>query len=99
MLLFFFIFLLSSILIIFFIKEQDVTFLRSFSLISSGLIFVYSVSLLLLFDCNDYYFQFLIRYFFNFEAFNICFTFGLDGISLFFCINNIFNFFMCIICV
>jgi proton-translocating NADH-quinone oxidoreductase chain M len=97
MLLFFFIFLLSSILIIFFIKEQDVTFLRSFSLISSGLIFVYSVSLLLLFDCNDYYFQFLIRYFFNFEAFNICFTFGLDGISLFFFLLTTFLIFLCVL--
>lgn len=97
MLLFFFYFLLISILILFFIKDQDLQSLRYFSLIASGVVFIYAVYLFLLFDCNNYYFQFVIRYLFTFEAFNICFTFGLDGISLFFFTLTTFLIFLCVL--
>jgi proton-translocating NADH-quinone oxidoreductase chain M len=97
MLSFFFLLLLFGLFLLFFIKDNELEKLRYFSLLITGVIFVYSINLLLLFDCTTYYFQYLTRYSFNFEILNIYFTFGLDGLSLFFFILTTFLIFLCVL--
>ena len=60
MLSFIFFLLILSIVVLFFLN--DVRYLRFYSLLFSSIIFIYSVKLLLLFDCSNYYFQNIIRY-------------------------------------
>ena len=95
MLSFLYIFLIFSILVIFFFN--DVKYLRFFSLLFSSIIFIYSVKLLLVFDCSNYYFQNIIRYSLSFESMNLQLSFGLDGISLFFFILSSFLIFLCVL--
>jgi len=97
MLSFFFLLLLFGLFLLFFIKDNELEKLRYFSLLITGVIFVYSINLLLLFDCTIYYFQYLTLYSFNFEILNIYFTFGLDGLSLFFFILTTFLIFLCVL--
>jgi len=63
---------------------NDLKYLRFFSLLIASSVFLYSIKLLLLFDCGFYYFQYIARFSFAFESFNLQLAFGLDGISLFF---------------
>ena len=95
MLSFIFFFLLLSIIILFFLN--DTKYLRLCSLLFSSLTFIYSVRLLLLFDCSNYYFQNIVRYSLNFESMNLQLSFGLDGISLFFFILSSFLIFLCVL--
>ena len=95
MLSFIFFFLVLSIIVLFFLN--DAKYLRFYSLLFSSIIFIYSVKLLLLFDCSNYYFQNIIRYSLNFEFMNLQLSFGLDGISLFFFILSSFLIFLCVL--
>jgi len=95
MLSFLYIFIIFSIVVIFFCNDHK--YLRFFSLSFSSIIFIYSVKLLLAFDCSNYYFQNLIRYSLNFEFMNLQLSFGLDGISLFFFILSSFLIFLCVL--
>ena len=95
MLSFLYLFIIFSLVVIFFFN--DIKYLRFFSLLFSSIIFIYSIKLLLVFDCNNYYFQNIIRYSLNFEFMNLQLSFGLDGISLFFFILSSFLIFLCIL--
>ena len=95
MLSFIFFFLVLSIIILFFLN--DTKYLRFYSLFFSSIIFIYSVKLLLVFDCSNYYFQNIVRYSLNFELMNLQLSFGLDGISLFFFILSSFLIFLCVL--
>jgi proton-translocating NADH-quinone oxidoreductase chain M len=95
MLSFIFFFLILSITVLFFLN--DAKYLRFCSLLFSSITFIYSVKLLLLFDCSNYYFQNIIRYSLNFESLNLQLSFGLDGISLFFFILSSFLIFLCVL--
>ena len=95
MLSFLYLFIIFSIVVIFFFN--DIKYLRFFSLLFSSIIFIYSIKLLLVFDCNNYYFQNIIRYSLNFEFMNLQLSFGLDGISLFFFILSSFLIFLCVL--
>ena len=95
MLSFLYIFIIFSILVILFLN--DVKHLRFFSLLFSSIVFIYSVKLLLVFDCSNYYFQNIIRYSLSFESMNLQLSFGLDGISLFFFILSSFLIFLCVL--
>lgn len=95
MLSFIFFFLILSIIVLIFLN--DTKYLRFYSLLFSSIIFIYSVKLLLVFDCSNYYFQNIIRYSLNFELMNLQLSFGLDGISLFFFILSSFLIFLCVL--
>jgi proton-translocating NADH-quinone oxidoreductase chain M len=97
MLSFLFFILFSGLIILLFIKDESINQLRFISLLFSGTAFVYSVKLLLSFDCSNFYFQNIVRYSFNFELLNIQLAFGLDGISLFFFILSSFLIFLCVL--
>jgi proton-translocating NADH-quinone oxidoreductase chain M len=79
------------------LKDTETKLLKSFSLFLSGTVFLYSIKLLCNFNLNNYYFQDIVRYSFNFELFNLQLVFGLDGISLFFFILSAFLIFLCIL--
>lgn len=89
--------LLISLLILFFIPSTNIQFIRIFSLISSALVLVLSCALLLQFDCNSYYFQNVVTYSLGSELINLSFSFGLDGISIFFFILTSLLIFLCIL--
>ena len=76
--------LLLSIFICFFIPNKNIDILRIITLISSAIVFLLSSSLLVTFNCNNYYFQEIVVYKFGFNYLNLYFSLGLDGISLFF---------------
>ena len=70
--------------------------LQAQSLFFSGIVFIYSLKLLFLFDYQFYYFQYIIRHSLNFEYYNLHLSFGLDGLSLFFFILSSFLIFISI---
>jgi len=76
--------LLISLFILFFTDEKSLQFLQFFSLGSSGIVLVLSSFLLMQFDSNFYYFQNLVTYDIGFSLFNLSYSFGIDGVSIFF---------------
>jgi len=76
--------LLFSIFCIFFLKNTNINLIRIFSLFGSGVALILSCMLMVEFDPNSYHFQSIATYKVSSDFLNIFFTFGLDGISLFF---------------
>jgi proton-translocating NADH-quinone oxidoreductase chain M len=89
--------LLISLLILFFIPSTNIQFIRIYSLFSSALVLILSCGLLLQFDCNSYYFQNVVTYSLGSGLLNLSFSFGLDGISIFFFILTSLLIFLCIL--
>ena len=71
--------------------------IKNISLLSSAIVLFSSLLLLLEFDCNNYYFSNVVTYSFDSLLMNFSFSFGLDGISLFFFILTSFLIFLCIL--
>jgi proton-translocating NADH-quinone oxidoreductase chain M len=71
--------------------------MKIFSLVSSGIVLFLSCCLLAEFDCNSYYFSNVVTYSVGSELMNFKFSFGLDGISLFFFILTSLLIFLCIL--
>ena len=86
-----------SLLILFFIPNRDITNVRIISLFTSGLVLILSCMLLIQFDCNSYYFQNVVNYNIGSPLINLCFSFGIDGISIFFFVLTSFLIFLCIL--
>ena len=89
--------LLLSIFICFFIPNKNIDILRIITLISSAIVFLLSSSLLVTFNCNNYYFQEIVVYKFEFNYLNLYFSLGLDGISLFFFVLSSLLIFLCVL--
>lgn len=68
-----------------------------FLILAPSLILILSCYLVAFFDTNNYYFQHLITYQSDFHLINLSFSFGLDGISLFFFFLSNFLILLCII--
>jgi NADH:ubiquinone oxidoreductase subunit 4 (subunit M) len=73
-----------SLVILFFIDAKNHFLLRSFALSASGLSLILSSLLLIQFDSNIYYFQNIVTYDLGSSLFNLSYSFGIDGISIFF---------------
>jgi proton-translocating NADH-quinone oxidoreductase chain M len=71
--------------------------MKIFSLVSSGVVLFLSCLLLIEFDYNSYYFSNVVTYSIGSELMNFKFSFGLDGISLFFFILTSLLIFLCIL--
>lgn len=89
--------LLFSILFLLFIPKENLPLLRSLSLFSSAVVFLLSCCLFINFDTNNYYYQYVTVYNLNFDFMNLYFSFGIDGISIFFFILSSFLIFLCIL--
>lgn len=88
--------LILSIFLLVVTKSSNTTQLRFISLFSSGLTLIISTLMIIKFDFNYYYFQEVVNY--NLGSFlNINYSFGLDGISLFFFYLSSLLIFSCII--
>jgi NADH-quinone oxidoreductase subunit M len=92
-----FLVLLFSLLILFLIPSVYRQSMKIFSLVSSGIVLFLSCCLLAEFDCNSYYFSNVVTYSVGSELMNFKFSFGLDGISLFFFILTSLLIFLCIL--
>jgi len=92
-----FLVLLFSLLILFLIPSVYRQSMKIFSLVSSGIVLFLSCCLLAEFDCNSYYFLNVVTYSVGSELMNFKFSFGLDGISLFFFILTSLLIFLCIL--
>jgi NADH:ubiquinone oxidoreductase subunit 4 (subunit M) len=91
----FFVFAIFILTIVFSFLFIDIKSLRLYSLLFSSITFIYSVKLLLLFNYSNYYFQNSGSLNFGFR--NLQYSFGLDGISLFFFILSSFLIFLCVL--
>lgn len=92
-----FLVLIFSLFLILFISANNINALRLTGLFGSGLALILSCILLVQFNCDSYYFQYLINYKINTSILNFAFTFGLDGISIFFFVLSSFLIFLCIL--
>ena len=89
--------LLFSLLILFLIPSIHTELMKVFSLMSSGIVLFLSCLLLVEFDCNSYYFSNVVTYSLGSDLMNFKFSFGLDGISLFFFILTSLLIFLCVL--
>jgi proton-translocating NADH-quinone oxidoreductase chain M len=89
--------LLLSILTLFFIPNGNLVLLRAIGLLSSGFALILSCILLIKFNCDTYYFQQITTYKIESSILNLTFSFGLDGISIFFFSLSSFLIFLCVL--
>ena len=89
--------LLFSLFCLFFIPVRYVQTIKIISLVASAIVLFLSCTLLVGFDCNNYYFSNVVTYTFGSSLINFAFSFGLDGISLFFFILTSLLIFLCIL--
>jgi len=82
---------------IFFIPGNSKSLLRLVGLSSTGIVLVLSCLLLVFFNCENYYFQHVVTYKVENSLLNFAFSFGLDGISIFFFALSSFLIFICIL--
>ena len=76
--------LFIGIVIIFFINSENLFVLKVVSLSSASLVLFLSSLVVAFFDNNLYCFQNIVTYNINLNLSNIVYSFGLDGVSLFF---------------
>ena len=92
------VFLLFTLLMLFFTNQRNINFLQKISLISSSIVFILSFIILIKFDFNTSYFQFIVQLpIYNIFFFNTRFVFGVDGLSSFFLFLSSFLSFLCIV--
>jgi proton-translocating NADH-quinone oxidoreductase chain M len=89
--------LLLSLFVLFLIPNTNFRLIRIISLLGSGIVLILSTVLLIDFNSNSYYFQHISTYTLGSDLLNLSFSFGLDGISLFFFILSSFLIFLCIL--
>ena len=89
--------LFLSILILFFIPKTNQKFLKQFSLSVSGFVLFLSSVVLINFNTNNYYFQNVTYYNLGSNYLNMSYSFGLDGISIYFFVLSSFLIFFCIL--
>ena len=82
--------LFLSILILFFIPKTNQKFLKQFSLSVSGFVLFLSSVVLINFNTNNYYFQNVTYYNLGSNYLNMSYSFGLDGISIYFFVLSSF---------
>lgn len=87
--------LILGIISIFFIDSKNLFLLRLSSIITTSLVLIFSTILVFFFDSNSLYFQFTTTYFLGSELLNLEYSFGLDGISLFFFVLTSLLIFVC----
>lgn len=89
--------LFITLLGVFFIPGSNKNMLRLVGLSSSGIVLILSCLLLVFFNCENYYFQHVITYKIENSLLNFAFSFGLDGISIFFFVLSSFLIFLCVL--
>lgn len=94
---FIFAFLILTICILFFIKSNSISIIRILGLTCSGITLLLSTFIFINFDSNINYFQHTLKFNVGSLFFNLDFSFGLDGISIFFFLLTTLLIFLCIL--
>lgn len=89
--------LFISLLAIFLVPGSNKSLLRGLGLSSSGIVLILSCLLLVFFNSDNYYFQHVVTYKIENSFLNLAFSFGLDGISIFFFVLSSFLIFICVL--
>ena len=89
--------LIITLIGLFLIPSINTHLIRLLSLSSSALVLLLSCGLLVQFDFNSYYFQSVVTYSLGSDLMNLSFSFGLDGISIFFFVLTSLLIFLCIL--
>ena len=92
-----FILLFFGLITLFLIPSIYLQATKVFSLFLSSVVLFLSSILLIQFDCNIYYFSNVVTYSLSSSLTNFTFSFGLDGISLFFFILTSLLIFLCVL--
>ena len=92
-----FILLFFGLITLFLIPSIYLQATKVFSLFLSSVVLFLSSILLIQFDCNSYYFSNVVTYSLSSSLTNFTFSFGLDGISLFFFILTSLLIFLCVL--
>jgi proton-translocating NADH-quinone oxidoreductase chain M len=92
-----FILLFFGLITLFLIPSIYLQATKVFSLFLSSVVLFLSSILLIQFDCNSYYFSNVVTYSLSSPLTNFTFSFGLDGISLFFFILTSLLIFLCVL--
>lgn len=89
--------LFFCLIFIFFNSEKYILLIKKICLFITGFVFLLSLLLLTNFDFNSYYFQYLVTLNVDINILNFIFTFGLDGLSIyFFCLTSLLIF-LCVL--
>jgi NADH-quinone oxidoreductase subunit M len=91
------VFLIVCIFSLFFVSKHHIVFLRVYGLIISSIVFLLSLIICIDFNFNSVYFDSINFLCVDLNLFNLCLTFGLDGISLFFFVLTSFLIFICVL--
>lgn len=89
--------LLISIASLFLINPKKIKTLKFIALSCSSLVLILSCLLLIEFDTNSYFFQYVTTYSLGSRYLNLIYVFGLDGISIFFFVLSTLLIFVCIL--
>ena len=89
--------LITSILLLCSFSKKDVKLIKLTSFLGSSIPLILCCFLLSEFDANGYYFQNIVTYHIGSSVLNLSFSFGLDGISIFFFVLSAFLIFLCIL--
>lgn len=76
--------LLVTIVSLLLLMRHELSIYRSFALSSAGLICLATLSLIVDYNTNNFYFQNVIVYNIGLEFLNVYISVGVDGLSLFF---------------
>ena len=94
---FIFLILLATLIVLIIVPKQNRKMLQFISIGTSGFVLILSSYILSKFDTNIYYFQELTTYKFDSQFLNFSYSFGLDGISIYFFFLSALLIFLCIL--
>ena len=92
-----FLILLLSIIFVAFTPFYNRGLILFVGLLSSSVVLILSTILLITFNFNQYYFQYLTKYNLGLDFLNINLLLGLDGLSIFFFYLSSFLIFLCVL--
>lgn len=92
-----FISLIVCLTILYFIPSNNISLIRLVGLSGSSIAFLLSIFLLIKFNFNTFYFQNIETYTLGYNVFNLSFSVGLDGLSIYFFVLSSFLIFLCIL--
>lgn len=87
---------LVGVFCLLFVPEEKNSLIKTISLLTCSLTFIFSLFFWIFFDCSTSKFQYIEHFYWS-SLFNIHFFLGVDGISLFFVILSTFLVFICVL--
>lgn len=89
--------LLTSVVSLFLINSKKINLTKFVALSCSSIVLILSCLLLVKFDTNSYFFQYITTYSLGSQYLNFIYVFGLDSVSIFFFVLSSLLIFVCIL--